>query len=273
MHDVRECVGHLHERAEVRRILGDDGGRDLVRVSLPGRAAGEELVEDHTERPDVRARVDVGLRSDLLGRHVEDGAHHRACPGEARRFADDLRDAEVENLEHPGLVVVAVPFASDEQVRRLEISMHDAHAVGFDHARACLEDVVHGFAQGEALTGLELRVEVATFEELHHDVRDTLRGRVDVRHPRDVARTQARHRSRLALEPCDELGVARELWREHLDRNALLETLVSRLVDERHAPFAEEPDDLVLAVEDLAHVRQALLVQWPPGGSRGIHGP
>ncbi len=61
---------------------------------------------------------------------------------------------------------------------------------------------------------------------------------------------------RLLLEPRDDLGVARELRRQHLDRHLALEREVVGEEDGAHAARAEQPLDHVASVEQ---PRQPLL--------------
>ena len=78
-------------RAGSRRLLFADHAADFVEprifelLAVERRAAGEQLVEQHAQRIDVAARVDVQAAAfRLLGAHVERRADHLAVAGEHR---------------------------------------------------------------------------------------------------------------------------------------------------------------------------------------------
>ena len=72
----RRCV-----RRELGRIVFEDSGQRLrTRLTLKCPPARQHLVDDHTQREDVRAMVDR-LPTHLLGRHIAHGAHHNAKVG------------------------------------------------------------------------------------------------------------------------------------------------------------------------------------------------
>ena len=119
------------------------------------RAPHEHLVDNRAERPDVGAGVDLGRREDLLGRHVlrraEDDARLR-CPRRSVLGDVPLRDPEVEDLDE----VRAVGAPGDEEVRRLEVAMHDAARVRLGDALAGLHGVVDGHVRGQRGHGREI---------------------------------------------------------------------------------------------------------------------
>ena len=70
-----------------RGIGGDHRAHRSGRLALERRRAGEELVEDDPERPDVGSAIDVLRAPELLRRHVKRRAHHCAGSGEAPLLA------------------------------------------------------------------------------------------------------------------------------------------------------------------------------------------
>jgi hypothetical protein len=176
-----------------------------VHLGVEGQLARDELVEDHAERPDVAPGVGQAGRSHLLRRHVERRAEDGRCLRElhARLGRIDparvLRDAEVEHLDR----FPAVGRGREEEVRGLEIPVHDAGRVGLGHGLARVEDVVDRVGDGLGAALLEEVVEVAALEELHDHEGRAARELADIEDARDV----------LALEAHRSLGLAEEAGR------------------------------------------------------------
>jgi hypothetical protein len=64
-----------------RYLVREDGLQHLtgsVARQIGWPLACQTLVGDDPERPDIRARVDVRITEDLLGRHVVEGSDHDA---------------------------------------------------------------------------------------------------------------------------------------------------------------------------------------------------
>jgi hypothetical protein len=87
--------------------------------------------------------------------------------GAARRIAD-LRDAEVHELEPKRRAI------EHEHVRRLEISVHDVHAVRRIECIAYLDDVRSDLVVLEAPAGPHPLRKVAPRQKLHRVVRAAL---------------------------------------------------------------------------------------------------
>ncbi len=187
----------VHEAAGVEGALEGD----LIRPS-----AEQRLVEDQADRVDVDARVDVGLRADfraadLLGRHVGGRADERAAlrllrVGFGRR--GEPRDAEVDHAW--------APVAVDEDVRGLQVAVHDAAVM------AVLERVADGreLKREGARVGARIappRDDVARVRHaLHHDEGNRPRAaRLDSGgvEPRDRRVLEAGERRRLGAEARD----------------------------------------------------------------------
>ncbi len=93
-----EPLEHLAEH--LRRVL-----------ALERQVPDEALVEEHPEREHVGARVDLAAL-DLLRRHVRRRAEHLPRRGDALGV-EDLRDAEVGELDHHARAVPALAGAVD----------------------------------------------------------------------------------------------------------------------------------------------------------------
>lgn len=88
--------------------------------------SGEELIEQHAQRIDVRARVDIELiELGLLGAHVFDRTHNLAKLSEHRFFgqvlANGFGNAEIDDLGNGAVVVVC-----HEDVAGPQIAVDDA---------------------------------------------------------------------------------------------------------------------------------------------------
>ena len=140
-HDRFDRFGHVH-----RGILARHGrriGRHLhaeqrdLALGLERANAGQHLEQDHAERVEIGARVDL-LPERLLGRHVlRRSVHHpelgehlpglRRLPLAAARDAADrnLGDAEVEHLDEIGIAL----SLDEHDVLRLQVAVHDAERV------------------------------------------------------------------------------------------------------------------------------------------------
>ncbi len=124
------------------RLVFLDDAADLVvagfaqGLSIEGRRAGQEFVEQHSQGVDVAARVHIQPGElGLFGTHVERCADHLREFGEQRPLGELLIDrlghAEVNHLGNGRHVV---QFHQD--VGGLEIAMDDALLVGVLHGPA-----------------------------------------------------------------------------------------------------------------------------------------
>jgi hypothetical protein len=211
-----------------------------------GEAAGQHLEQEDPERVDVASRVDaVGLAPGLLGRHVQDGAHHRAgdrhaalVGGRGLVTADRLGQAEVEQLG--GAV------RRDHHVGRLEVAVDHAALVGELHGpgdRGHGRDHVAAVDAGAAGRA-EVSVERHAVDELHRVVPVPA---VDaaVVHAGDVLVLEAGGQFDLALEADDRAGRPRGRRPDHLERDDAAGRGLLGLPDDAHAPLAQSPEDAV----------------------------
>ena len=257
MHEPRKLPrsvrSGLHERDDLPPL---DLERDDARVVAVDRARpGDHLVEHHPDGVEVRARVDLVGAAGLLGRHVLGRAHDDAGDGELlllRIGAPRLGDAEVDELEE-GLS----PAERDEHVLGLEVAVDDAERVRRLERLEDLRRVVARRRHRQPPLALHHRRQRLALQQLHHDVRVAVGRAVHVRHLHDVGAADLRRDARLLEEPLDESRAARELRVEHLDGDPRPEHGVLALVDRAHAAVAEEPRELVLAVDVAADADHA----------------
>ena len=237
---ARVAKGVQARRGLVRGLLLDDPhhlGEALAHQVLAGerRRPGEQLVQQHAERVDIAACIDIQtghLR--LLGAHVRRGADHLVVLREQRLLCQllirRLGDAEVDDLGHRFAVV-----KRDQHIAGLDVPMHDALLVGV------LDRMAHEYEEFEAFFRIEtLFVAVLddgnALHELHYEVRAAGLGAPGIEHLGDIGVVHHRQRLTLGLEAGDDLpGIHAEL--DDLQRDAALHGLA--LLSHPHA--AEAP--------------------------------
>ncbi len=241
----------LRERDRRRVFFHDRAEQTRLRFADERAPAGEHLVEDAAEGPDVGARVRL-LALHHLRRHVlersEDRAlrrqrrRHRRRRGHGRaggprrsgRSADDLREAEIEQLDSG---------RRQHHVARFQIAMEDSLPVrgvqGAGHLDRPLQRLIDG---NRSLR--DARGERLAFEKLHHEEGGAVL-LPDVEQRADVGVIQLRDRARLALEPLAELRSGGDLRGQRLDGDAAIEPRVAGLVDLAHAAGAQRADDFI----------------------------
>jgi hypothetical protein len=256
--DVGETGGHVaadlgQRRGRLLQDRRDDLGHG---VAGEGQALPEQLVEDDAERPDVGADVDLVGRHHLLGRHVPGRAHDGGGPRDHLVPVGDrdLRDAEVEHL-HRG---PARRARRQEQVRGLEVPVDHAQRVRLGHRLARLEHEAHALGHGQRAAALEGLREILPLEVLHDHEGHARRQRPHVEHAGHVLAVDANRGARLAQEALHDLGVARDLGQEELERDALVELLVDRRHHHAHAALAEHAVDPVLAGDEVSNAHRAV---------------
>jgi len=95
----------------------------------------------------------------------------------------------------------------------------------------------------------DLLVQIVALQQLHREEHQPLGRGAEVADVDHVLVADARRRARLLHEPLDEVGLARELAVQHLERHLLLEQVVGREVHRAHAALAELLLDQVAAGE------------------------
>ncbi len=247
-HRGRDARGPGRERLGVALADVDDeagvGGLD------EGGGARDRLVEDGAHGPEVGAVIDVGRALDLLGRHVKRCPQHGAVageridPGASVLAGGELGQAEVDDLDVEALLLAR----DEEEVLRLEVPVDDAGGVRPAETPQGVGGDRQGVRRGEA-TASEAGGEVLSLEELHDEEGVAGLGLAGVENLDDVGAVHGGDGARLAVEAGPGRGVV--LADEHeLERHALADGDVLRLVDAAHAAAADQPEDPVLAGGD-----------------------
>ena len=216
------------------------GARLLVAEDVLGRAAerglpGERLVEHHANGVPVapwrRGAPRQHLRGDVGRRTGDDGG---------ARIVRRIHEAEVE--EHHA------PVAPDEDVRRLDVTVHEAGAV---QAPEGLGQPLQRAAQARDI-GAPC-IEPGRLEALHGEV-PAVAVAVQVVEVHEARVGEAGELAELALEAEQRLGARAP---QQLQGDPRAARSIERLVDHAEAPLAEEGAQLVAPVIDVARVEGA----------------
>ena len=210
-------------RARTDRLRFTDDADDVGRCAAgePVRQpAGEQLVEQHAERVDIRGGRDR-LAANLFGAGVF--RRHQLQPGRGRRerLAGELG---IEQLGDPEVQQLGRAIGDHEHVGRLDVAVDDQVLVRVLDGRA---DVTKEL---QARGGVEpVRIAVVDdrlpFDVLHREVRPAVRRAATVEKTRDERMLEAGEYLPLVPEAADDaVGVHAAL--EHLDRHALLERII-----------------------------------------------
>jgi hypothetical protein len=238
------CCHPTSERVEVAR--------------LERHRAGEKLVRDDAEGPDVARRGGLAAVHELFWRHVHGSPRElarrrrvaRGSSGFPAAARGELGDTEIADFR----AELAVLVAREHHVVRLEITVHDAECMRpLEPPRRLREDFARGGRRQLLLARQALSQRLAV-DQLHHEVGLVLRRDPEVEHANRVSRVERRHHLRLGEE-----ALARRLLRDHprmqqLDGHRHAERQMPRLPHLSHAPFAGEGDQLVPATD---HGREA----------------
>ena len=231
--DRLQVARHLRVQPRGRhRLLGDHLPLRLRgRLSPERRPPGEHLVEDGAERVDVRGGPDRSRLADhLLGGHVAGRAHPSTAQGQGRLSVEVPRQPEIGDL---GRAV-----GGEQDVGRLQIAVHDPALVGRLHGLG-QRGQQRGRLAGRLRRARQGLGQAAPLDELHGEVRPALvvAHVVDLD---DVRVPQARHRLRFALEPRPLVRPGVGAGEQHLEGDEAVEPQVPGLVDDAHAPAAEQ---------------------------------
>src|SRR5262249_45928492 len=132
----------------------------------PVRLADEERISHHPECIDIRLRRDV-LTLELLWGHVQRCPHVHRPPCARGALADDLGHTETEALD----AKLAVLTHTQEEVRRLEIAMHDLRLVRLVERERRLVEACERLLRREPPHAPETFSKLFPPQQLHHQER------------------------------------------------------------------------------------------------------
>ena len=188
-HQIIEIGCHFRpQAARRRRSLVENAVRHrLERRALERLLAGQRLIEQAAERPEIRAIV--GRQTlELLGTHRQRRAERHAGRREARRSLDG-RHAEIEHLR---------AVRTQHHVRRLEIAMDDAERVDFCQAIGEIARQLHRFVHRQR-SALQALLQRFAFDPLHDEERSALE-HAGLVHRHHCGMIDARRRLRFAQQ-------------------------------------------------------------------------
>ena len=216
---------------------------------------GEQLVQDDPDRVHVAGRA--GLSVGLFGRHVVGSA---CGDGHRLRAAQVARQTQI-GKDHPlGATVFTSVFGhvAEQHVGRLDVAMHDAQAMRDGHCVGEVEGERGRLGDAVLAAGRETRfhaiAERSAAGVLHHEVRATVGQLVDRQDADESIRVEPSKQASLLDEPSANVGFARQVVGEHLDRDGKIQRLVVAQPDLGVGATAEQPVDAV-AANPVHHVR------------------
>jgi hypothetical protein len=183
--------------AKVGVIAGQQG------AGVEGRLAGQQFVEQDSERVHIGAGVDiVAAQLGLFRTHVGRGAEQFVGVGEdggvVRVRLGGLGDAEVDDLGHGSIVL-----EGDQNVARLDVAVEHAALVGVMNGVAHLEEKLEPFPDGGAAL-VAVAGDGQAAHEFHDEVGPAQAGGASVENTRNVRMVHQRERLALGLEPRDD---------------------------------------------------------------------
>ena len=229
-----------------RRLVQDRVEHRGRSVALERRRSSRHLVKHHAERKQVCARVEF-FPHGLFRRHEVHRAHGHSQAGQAfaRHCANRLLRFELRReFNQSKIQNFRLSSGSDEDVRRLDVTMHDAAVVRGIQSVGDLDSVFQQFRKLERPV-LDLVLEGLPIEKLHYDeqLSFVLAGLVD---GADVLVVERRRGARLALEAGHGLPVARHFFGEKFQRDEASQRGVFGLVDDTHPATTQFFNDAVV---------------------------
>ncbi len=232
--DDRVDVGGeaAHERARSFGFLFTDPAQRFSgcgAAHFDGRRAGDQFIEHHTERINIRARVDGSVAPEgLLRRHGGQCSEHYARAGVDRAVRVLVEKCGDAKIQHHRPAVVA-----HQHVRGFEVAVHDADLMCRVHSVGEARDEAQLLLEGPAAGG---PVELRPLDVLQRHPR--LRAVIGVFDAEvvelgDPRMVEPRERIRFACEACHRF-FARGIRTHALERDPALWGILHRKVDYTH---------------------------------------
>ena len=189
--------------------------------------AGKHLNQDYAQGPNVAALVD-GFAEDLLGGHVRERPGGRDTLRGANG-GNNAGEAEVHDLGH--LVI------GNDNVRRLDVAMHDIARMSRAESPCNLDGEVEGFADRNHATRQFLRQSLSLVVT-HDDEKLVFFRLLDSMNDTDVRMIQSGSGARFAKQALSVAIADGDVRGQELQGDRALELQVERLVHHTHAAGA-----------------------------------
>ena len=231
-----------HRRIERFRLVTQDRGTELER-RLPAkrRSAGDHLVQDDAERPQVTARIDT-----LVAEHLRWHVAQRAGDGTGLfRFPRDGL-ARSESRHAPGdpeIQHLHVGLAGDHDVGGLEVRVNHTRFMRVRERVGNLERVAARHIERQR-AAVQTLLQRDALHELHAQVGPAV-VLADVVHVADIRMGEPRRLPRLGQQA--RVGRRVAAAPQHLERVIALEPQMPRAVHVAHPAGSQPLDDLVVA--------------------------
>ena len=212
-------------------------------VGIERQAAGQGEEGGAAEIVDIGAEIDIDAIA-LLGAHEGWGADPDPDIGDIALRPVPLGQAEIGDL--------ADAFRREHEIVRLDVAMD--HALLGRHLQAerrLPHDVEHLHLAHAELLMQDLAEVLALDEFDDHEVDAQLRLFAEIVNVQDVRVVDLGQALGFAFEARDEVAVARQFRRQHLDCDAAIQAQLAGVVDRSHATLAD------LAVDEAAAQRSA----------------
>ena len=244
-HEGGQAGGHLVAHGiDGRGLLVEDRVDDgLATGATEGRRAAQQLVHQTTERPQVRACVDLLAAQGLRG-HVGRRPQGHAGLRDARALGQ-LRQPEVEHLD--------LAAVGEDDVLGLDVTVQDARFVSPLEGACDLDREPQGLRDRKRPRRDTARERVALVVG-QHEVGAALVGGPDLVQRADVGMIDGGDGTGLDEEALLGIEVARQVRREELEGDRAAQTGVLCAVDDAHATAPDLLEDPVAADGRTDHV-------------------
>ena len=210
----------------------DDGGCRAAVIG--GQSAGEQFVEHHADRENIRAIVRrTGGIDDFRAR----------CSGGCRRFPRLPGSWRSIGRARPKSPIFGWALRSSRMFDGLDVAVEDAVFVGMGEAVADAGDEADDLAgiDGDAVGGVE---EGFSRHILHDDVEHAV-DLAEVVNADEIGVIEAGHGLGFGLESGAECGVLAELAGQDLDGDGPVQRLLDRAIDRAHAAGGDQGFDFI----------------------------
>lgn len=228
-----------------RDIFGAEFDDDVTRVGAIERYdSGDHSIKDARERPKVTACID-DASAGMLRAHVGRRAQHQPLSGLTIFGNGCLRDPEVQQFDQRPRTL-----ASEEEIARLDVTMHDPFFVHEGQPFAGFFDQGHRMLDGQWALTFQILVEILTLEQLHDEIGDVTMD-PEIVNLNDVGALELRGCPRLPTKSSSRRFVANDIGSEHFDRDIHAQIEMMSAPHRPHAASRKVLFQLVFFTNDL----------------------